>query len=76
MEKNIYKTNDKLNIGHLKELTSKIINPDKNLTHIIYNNNKYIFPNDKIFLKNLIPKGQQSTKLSLRIDDNKKEYNN
>ena len=58
-KKFVYEANNKLNIGHLKEISEKILNSDKNLMHIIYNNNKYIFPNDKTFLKDLIPKGKK-----------------
>lgn len=37
--------------------------------HIIYNNYKYIFPNDKTFLKDLIPKGQKRTTFSIKVDE-------
>ena len=68
-KKFVYEANNKLNIGHLKEISEKILNSDKNLMHIIYNNNKYIFPNDKTFLKDLIPKGQKKTAFSIKVDD-------
>ena len=73
-KKYLYETNSKLNIGHLKELSEKILNSDKNFMHIIYNNNKYIFPNDKTFLKDLIPKGKRRTAFSIKVDD--KDSNN
>ena len=68
-KKYLYETNSKLNIGHLKELSEKIVNSDKNLMHIIYNNNKYLFPNDKTFLKDLIPKGKKRTAFSIKVED-------
>ena len=68
-KKYLYETNNKLNIGHLKELSEKILNSDKSLMHIIFNNNKYIFPNDKTFLKDLIPKGQKRTAFSIKVDE-------
>jgi hypothetical protein len=73
-KKYLYETNSKLNIGHLKELSEKILNSDKSLMHIIYNNNKYIFPNDKTFLKDLIPRGKRRTAFSIKVDD--KDNNN
>ena len=67
-----YETNNKLNMGHLKELSEKILNSsDKNIMHIIYNNNKYGFPDDKISLKDLIPKGKNKTSFSIKVDENK-----
>ena len=79
-KKFLYEANNKLNIGHLKEISEKILNSDKNLMHIIYNNNKYIFPNDKTFLKDLIPKGQKRTAFSIKVDEkymtNNEDYKN
>ena len=74
-KKYLYETNNQLNIGHLKELSEKILNSDKNLMHIIYNNNKYIFPNDKTFLKDLIPKGQKRTAFSIKVDEREDKEN-
>ena len=68
-KKYLYETNSKLNIGHLKELSEKILNSDKNSMHIVYNNNKYLFPNDKTFLKDLIPKGKKRTAFSIKVDN-------
>ena len=68
-KKYLYETNSKLNIGHLKELSEKILNSDKSAMHIVYNNNKYLFPNDKTFLKDLIPKGQKRTAFSIKVNN-------
>ena len=79
-KKFLYEANNKLNIGHLKEISEKILNSDKNLMHIIYNNNKYIFPNDKTYLKDLIPKGQKRAAFSIKVDEkyitNNDDYKN
>jgi hypothetical protein len=75
-KKYLYETNSKLNIGHLKELSEKILHSDKSFMHIIYNNNKYIFPNDKTFLKDLIPKGKKRTAFSIKVDDKDSPRNN
>jgi hypothetical protein len=60
----------------LKELSEKILHSDKSFMHIIYNNNKYIFPNDKTFLKDLIPKGKKRTAFSIKVDDKDSPRNN
>ena len=75
-KKYLYETNSKLNIGHLKELSEKILHSDKSFMHIIYNNNKYIFPNDKTFLKDLIPKGKKRTAFSIKVEDKDSPRNN
>ena len=72
-KKYIYETGNKLNIGHLKEISEGILksNDHKNILQIIYDNpstyHKYINPNDNTFLRDLIPKGQRRAKFSIRL---------
>ena len=70
-KKYIYETGNKLNIGHLKEISEGILKSNKNIMQIIYDNpstyHKYINPNDKTFLKDLIPKGKTRAKFSIRL---------
>ena len=78
-KKYIYETGNKLNIGHLKEITDNILSStnkskdNKDMMHIIYNNpsifHKYLNPNDKTFLRDLIPKGQQRVQFSIKLKD-------
>ena len=78
-KKYIYETGNKLNIGHLKEITDSILSStnkskdNKDMMHIIYNNpsifHKYLNPNDKTFLRDLIPKGQQRVQFSIKLKD-------
>ena len=70
-KKYIYETGNKLNIGHLKEITENILKSNKNIMQIVYDNpstyHKYINPNDNTFLRDLIPKGQKRAKFSIRL---------
>ena len=71
-KKYIYETGNKLNIGHLKEISENILKSNKNIMQIVYDNpsiyHKYINPNDKTFLRDLIPKGQKKAKFSIRLN--------
>ena len=69
-KKYLYETSNKLNIGHLKEISGNILNSDKKFLSIIYKNNEKIFPNNETFLDDLIPKGQRRTVFSIKIDEN------
>ena len=73
-KKYLFEANNKINIGHLKEISGKILNSNKNFLHIIQNNNKYAFPNNT-FLKDLIPKGQERTVFSIKADEKNVTYN-
>ena len=70
-KKYIFETGNKLNIGHLKEISENILKSNKNILQIIYDNpstyHKYINPNDKTFLRDLIPKGQNRAKFSIKL---------
>ena len=70
-KKYIYETGNKLNIGHLKEISEGILKSNKNIMEIIYDNpstfHKYINPNDKTFLRDLIPKGQRRAQFSIKF---------
>lgn len=70
-KKYIYETGNKLNIGHLKELSENILKSNKNIMHIVYDNpstyHKYINPNDNTYLRDLIPKGQKTAKFSIKL---------
>ena len=71
-KKYIYETGNKLNMGHLKEISENILKSNKNIMQIVYDNpsiyHKYINPNDKTFLRDLIPKGQKKAKFSIRLN--------
>ena len=71
-KKYIYETGNKLNIGHLKEITENILKSKKNIMQIVYDNpsiyHKYINPDDKTYLRDLIPKGQKKAKFSIRLN--------
>ena len=73
-KKYFFETNNKLNVGHLKELSGKILNLDKNFLHIMQNNNKYAFPNNT-FLKDLIPQGKKRAVFSIKADEKNITYN-
>ena len=66
-----------INIGHLKELSGKLLNYNKNFLQLMNNNktNKYIFPDDKTLIKDLIPKGQQKASLSFKINSDDDDSN-
>lgn len=70
-KKYIYETGNKLNIGHLKEISEGILKSNKNIMQIIYDNpstyHKYINPNDNTFLRDLIPKGKTRAKFSIKL---------
>ena len=70
-KKYIYETGNKLNIGHLKEISEGILKSNKNIMQIIYDNpstyHKYINPNDKTYLRDLIPKGQKKAHFSIKL---------
>ena len=70
-KKYIFETGNKLNIGHLKEISENILKSNKNILQIIYDNpstyHKYINPNDKTYLRDLIPKGQNRAKFSIKL---------
>lgn len=70
-KKYIFETGNKLNIGHLKEISENILKSNKNILQIIYDNpstyHKYLNPNDKTFLRDLIPKGQNRAKFSIKL---------
>ena len=70
-KKYIYETGNKLNIGHLKEISEGILKSNKNTMQIIYDNpstyHKYINPNDNTFLRDLIPKGKTRAKFSIKL---------
>ena len=70
-KKYIYETGNKLNIGHLKEISENILKSNKNIMQIVYDNpstyHKYINPDDNTFLRDLIPKGQKRAKFSIRL---------
>ena len=74
-KKYLYETNNKLNIGHLKEISRNILNSEDKFLNIIYNNNKKNFPNNDTFLKDLIPKGQIRTVFSIKVDEKNSTYN-
>ena len=70
-KKYIYETGNRLNIGHLKEISEGILKSNKNIMEIVYDNpstyHKYINPSDKTFLRDLIPKGQRRAQFSIRL---------
>jgi hypothetical protein len=70
-KKYIFETGNKLNIGHLKEISDNILKSNKNILQIIFDNpstyHKYINPNDKTYLRDLIPKGQNRAKFSIKL---------
>ena len=63
-------------IDYLKELSSKLFKSDKTLLELICNNNKIDGNNDNIFIQDLIPKGKNSTVLTVQMNDDIKNNDN
>ena len=62
-------------IDYLKELSCKLFKSDKTLLELICNNQKLDGKNDNIFIQDLIPKGKNSTVLTIQMGDDKKNEN-
>ena len=64
-------------LDYLKELSCKLFKSDKTLLELICNNHKLEGNNENIFIRDLIPKGQKSTVLTVQMNsDNQKEKEN
>ena len=62
-------------LDYLKELSCKLFKSDKTLLELICNNQKLDGKNDNIFIQDLIPKGKNSTVLTIQMGDDKKNEN-
>ena len=61
-------------LDYLKDLSSKLFKSDKTLIDLIYNNKKIDKNNENILIHDLIPKGKNSTILTVQMnEDNQKE---
>ena len=62
-------------IDYLKELSSKLFKSDKTLLELICNNNKLDGKNENILIQDLIPKGKNSTVLTVQMSDDIRKDN-
>ena len=62
-------------IDYLKDLSSKLFKSDKTLLELICNNQKIDGKNDNILIQDLIPKGKNSTVLTVQMGGDKKNDN-
>ena len=61
-------------LEYLKDLSCKLFKSDKKLLELICNNHKIIQKDDNIFIQDLIPKGKNSTILTVQMgEENKKD---
>ena len=62
-------------VDYIKELSSKLINLDKESVDLFFNNEKINKNYNKTLIENLIPKGENSTMVTLEINNLNKIHN-
>ena len=60
-------------LDYLKDLSSKIFKSDKTLIDLIYNNKKIDMNNENLLIHDLIPKGKNSTVLTVQMNEENQE---